>query len=151
MTLDNLLACPRDHVEAVFAMLRRDGDALAARDTLAREIRASTGMESLSASICKTGNHSCGSEMNIGDRVTVISAASGSDRIYTGRCGVVIPFDPALPWTCPRALLAPEQFVCVHLEPRNALERKRGSPVVLLNASSLKPDEPTSSVRENEP
>lgn len=76
--------------------------------------------------------------MDIGKRVRVKArAGGGSDNTYAGRTGRVVAFDASLPWTGPRALLAPEQFVCVHLEPKTKLEQKRGSPMVLLSEQSL--------------
>ena len=77
--------------------------------------------------------------MKIGDQVKVKSNASGSDRKYSGRIGVVVQFDPSLPWFDPRALLAPEDFICVHFIPRNDKERRHGSPMSLLDERNLKP------------
>lgn len=73
----------------------------------------------------------------IGDKVRVKSNASGSDQRYAGRTGIVARFDPQLPWTSPRALLAPDHFVCVHFMPRTAGEFKRGSPLDLIDENNL--------------
>jgi len=75
--------------------------------------------------------------MTNGARVKVKTTATGSDQVYAGREGIVVDFDASLGWTSPRALLAPDKFICVHLVPRTGLERRRGSPVVLLDANSL--------------
>lgn len=61
----------------------------------------------------------------------------GSDAIYSGRIGIVKDFDPSLGWGGPRALLAPEQYICVHFVPRTKTERKDGSPMALLMEESL--------------
>lgn len=62
----------------------------------------------------------------------------GSDRDFNGRRGVVVAFDPSLKWTSPRALLAPEQNVCVHFEPKGKREREHGSPMVLIVPHNLR-------------
>lgn len=77
--------------------------------------------------------------ISVGTKVRVIAKTrGGSDTTYAGRRGVVVEFNPALPWIGARALLAPEQFVCVHFEPRTKLEAKRGSPMALFMEESLK-------------
>ena len=75
--------------------------------------------------------------MDPGTKVKVKSTASGSDLYYAGRQGIVVVFDPSLPWKDPRALLAPEQFVCVHFVPCNKREQTQGSPMALLDAQNL--------------
>lgn len=76
-------------------------------------------------------------EFKIGQTVKVKSNASGSDRTYAGRRGIVVKFDHSLPWKCPRGQLAPEAFVCVHFIPKTALEMRRGSPIALLHSENL--------------
>ena len=75
--------------------------------------------------------------MQPGTKVRVKSTASGSDLRFAGRKGIVIDFDPSLRWTGPRALLAPEMFVCVHFYPKSGLEKRRGSPLALLDHNNL--------------
>lgn len=76
--------------------------------------------------------------MTPGTRVRVVSTASGSDAHFAGREGIVKTFDPSLGWTCARALLAPEMFVCVHFLPKGKRELRWGSPMALLDESNLK-------------
>jgi hypothetical protein len=82
--------------------------------------------------------------MDLGTRVTVKSNASGTDKRFSGRKGIVVAFDASLPWSSPRALLAPNSFVCVHFLPVNAKERNHGSPMDLLDANNLTATHPDS-------
>jgi hypothetical protein len=77
--------------------------------------------------------------MQVGTRVRVKSNASGSDAYYAGRKGIVIEFDPTRRWQSPRALLAPDQFVCVHFFPKSKRDNADGSPIDLLDESNLEP------------
>jgi hypothetical protein len=79
------------------------------------------------------------SATDYGRRVKVIATASGSDARWAGRVGVIARFDPTLPWRSPRALLAPEMWACVHFFPKSKREERNGSPMDLLDTSSLSP------------
>ena len=75
--------------------------------------------------------------IEIGTKVHVSGVASGSDQRYAGRDGIVVAFDPLLKWRSPRALLAPDQFVCVHFLPKSRRERRDGSPLDLIAYNNL--------------
>ncbi len=76
--------------------------------------------------------------MKVGARVKVIATVGGSDRRFAGRVGIVVEFDPSLQWTSPRALMMPEQFVCVHFLPVSKTEYRRGSPIDLIHPNNLR-------------
>lgn len=76
--------------------------------------------------------------MEVGAKVHVKGTADGSDQSYAGRKGIIVEFDPTLPWAAPRALLAPDQFVFVHFLPRTELEKRRGTPIAPIRRENLK-------------
>lgn len=75
--------------------------------------------------------------MKIGTKVKVKNVPDAVST-YVGREGVVVAFDPSLPWQSPRALLAPDQFICVHLYPKTKREKEYGSPLALFGKNELR-------------
>lgn len=66
--------------------------------------------------------------MEIGTKVRI----KGTGRNpYAGRIGVVVAFDPSLPWSSPRALLCPEKCIFVQLLPKGAREQKTKNTPIL--------------------